>query len=158
MHMITKLIKDFKEKRDIINMFPSKLLTTLKPLTVWVATNCGKFLKRWKYQTTLPASWDICIQVKKQQLEPNMEQWTGSNWERSMSSLIIVILLIYLHEDYIMGNAGLDDTQARIKTAGRNINNLRYADDNNLMAESKEKLKSLWLKVKEETEKGWFKT
>ena len=83
-----------------------------------------------------------------------MEQWTGSNWERSMSSLIIVILLIYLHEDYIMGNAGLDDTQARIKTAGRNINNLRYADDNNLMAESKEKLKSLWLKVKEKTEKG----
>ena len=53
-----------------------------------------------------------------------------------------------------MGYAGLDDTQAGIKTAGRNINNLRYADDNNLMAESKEKLKSLWLKVKEKTEKG----
>ena len=52
-----------------------------------------------------------------------------------------------------MGNAGLDDTQARIKTAGRNINNLRYADDNNLMAESEAELKSLWLKVKEETEK-----
>ena len=52
-----------------------------------------------------------------------------------------------------MGNAGLDDTQAGIKTAGRNINNLRYADDNNLMAESEAELKSLWLKVKEETEK-----
>ena len=57
-----------------------------------------------------------------------------------------------------MGNAGLDDTQAGIKTAGRNINNLRYADDNNLMAESEEELKSLWFKVKDETEKSWLKT
>jgi len=56
MHMISTLLKDCKEKRDIINMFPSKVLTTLKPLTVWVATNSGKFLKRWKYQTTLPDS------------------------------------------------------------------------------------------------------
>ena len=53
-----------------------------------------------------------------------------------------------------MGYAGLDDTQAGIKTAGRNINNLKYADDNNLMAESEAELKSLWLKVKEKTEKG----
>ena len=53
-----------------------------------------------------------------------------------------------------MGNAGLDDTQAGIKMAGRNINNLRYADDKNLMAESKKELKSLWLKVKEETVKN----
>ena len=45
---------------------------------VWITTNCGKLLKRWDYQTTLPASRDICMQVKKQQLEPNMEQWTGS--------------------------------------------------------------------------------
>ena len=41
-------------------------------------TNCGKFLKRWEYQTTLPSSWEICMQVKKQQLELDMEQWTGS--------------------------------------------------------------------------------
>ena len=47
-----------------------------KPLTVWITTNCGKFLNRWEYQTTLPASWEICLQVKKQQLE--MEQLTGS--------------------------------------------------------------------------------
>ena len=52
-----------------------------------------------------------------------------------------------------MGNAGLDDTQAGIKTARRNINNLRYADDNNLMAESEEELKNLFIKVKEENEK-----
>ena len=48
-----------------------------KPLTVWLATNYGKFLKRWKYQTTWPASWEICVQVRKQQLELDMEQ-TGS--------------------------------------------------------------------------------
>ena len=50
----------------------------LKPLTVWITTNCGKFLKRWEYQTTLPPSWETCVQVKKQQLEPDMEQQTGS--------------------------------------------------------------------------------
>ena len=50
------------------------LLTTVKPLTVRNATNCGKFFKRWEYQTTLPASWETYMQVKKQQLEPNMEQ------------------------------------------------------------------------------------
>ena len=56
----------------------SALLTTPKPLTVWITTDCGKFLKRWEYQTTLPASWEIYMQVKKQQLELNTEQQTGS--------------------------------------------------------------------------------
>ena len=56
----------------------SALLTTPKPLTVWVTINCGKFLKRWEYQTTWPTPWDICMQVKKQQLELDMEQQTGS--------------------------------------------------------------------------------
>ena len=46
--------------------------------TVWITTNCGKFLKRCEYQTTWPASWEICMQIKKQQLEPDMKQWTGS--------------------------------------------------------------------------------
>ena len=55
----------------------SALLTMPKPLTVWITTNWGKFLKRWEYQTTLPASWEICMQVKKQQLELDMEQQTG---------------------------------------------------------------------------------
>ena len=55
-----------------------KHLFLLKPLTVWITKNCRKFLKRWEYQTTLPASWETCIQVKKQQLELDIEQWTGS--------------------------------------------------------------------------------
>ena len=54
------------------------LLTTSKPLTVWITINCGKFFKRWKYQTTLPPLWEVCMQVKKEQLELDMEQWTGS--------------------------------------------------------------------------------
>ena len=65
--------------------------------------------------------------------------------------------LFNLHAEYIMRNAGLDEAQAGKKTAGGNINNLRYADDNTLMAESKEELKSLLMKVKEESEKAGLK-
>ena len=61
--------------------------------------------------------------------------------------------LFNLYAEYIMRNAGLDEAKARIKIAGRNINNLRYADDTTLMAESKEELKSLLMKMKEESEK-----
>ena len=56
----------------------SALLTMPKPLTVWITINCGKFWKTWEYQTTWPASWGICTQVRKQQLELDMEQQTGS--------------------------------------------------------------------------------
>ena len=50
----------------------------LNPLTVWITTTCGKFLKIWEYQTTLPASWETCMQVKEQHLELAMEQRSGS--------------------------------------------------------------------------------
>ena len=56
----------------------SALLTVPKPLTVWITINCGKFWKGWEYQTTWPASWEICMQVRKQQLELDMEQQTSS--------------------------------------------------------------------------------
>ena len=56
----------------------SALLTILKPLTVWITINCGKFWKRWEYQTTWPASWETGMQVRKQQLELDMEQQTAS--------------------------------------------------------------------------------
>ena len=56
----------------------SALLTMPKPLTVWSTINCGKFWKWREYQTTWPASWEICMQVRKQQLELDMEQQTGS--------------------------------------------------------------------------------
>ena len=65
-----------QEKSRKTSTFAS--LTMQKPLTVWIMTNFGKFLKRWEYQTTLPASWETCMQIKKRQLEPDMEQQTGS--------------------------------------------------------------------------------
>ena len=62
----------------------------LKSLTVWITTSCGKFLKRDEYQTTLPASQETCMQVKKQDmLEPDMEQWTGSKlWKEYIKAII----------------------------------------------------------------------
>ena len=92
------------------------------------------------------------MQVKKQQLELDMEQQTGSK-----SGKEYVYCLFNLYAEHIMRNVGLDEAQAGIKIAGRNINNLRYADDTNLMAESEEELKSLLMKVKEESEKVGLK-
>ena len=68
-------LKKHESSRKMSNF---ALLTTPKPLTVWITTNCGKFFKRWAYQTTWPASWEIWMQVRKQQLELDMEQQTGS--------------------------------------------------------------------------------
>ena len=85
-----------------------------------------------------------------------MEQLVQS-WERSMSRLYIVTCLLNLYAEYIIRNVGLDEAQAGIKIARRNINNLRYPDDITLMAESKEELKSLLMKVKEKSEKVGLK-
>ena len=131
----------------------SALLTMPKPLTVWITTNCGKFWKRWEYQNTWTASWEICMQVKKQQLELDMEQQTGSNSGKEYVKAVYGHPTFNLYAGYIMWNARLDEAQAGIKIAGRNINNLRYAEDTTLMAESEEELKSLLMKVKEESEK-----
>ena len=109
---------------------------------------------RWEYQTTLPASWGTCLQVKKQQLEVDMEQWTGSKLGKVYQGSILSLCLFNLYAEYIIWNTGLDHSQAGIKIARRNINNLRYADDTTLMAESKEELKSLLMKMKEESEKA----
>ena len=59
-----------------------------KPFIVWITTNCGKFWERWEYMTIRPASWEICIQVKKQQLELNMEQQTGSKSGKEYTQVI----------------------------------------------------------------------
>ena len=96
----------------------------LKSLTLWMRTNCGKFFKWWEYQTTLPASWETCMQDKNQQLELDMEQWTGSKLGKSMSRLVLSPCLFNLYEVYIMQNIELDEAQAGIKNAGKNIKNL----------------------------------
>ena len=112
-----------------------------------------KFWKRWEYQTTWPPSWEICMQVKKQPWELDMEQQTDSNRERVHQGCVLSPCLFNLYAEYIMRNDGLDEAQARIKTAWRNISNFRYTDDTTFMAESEEDLKSLLKKVKEESEK-----
>ena len=71
-----------KKAREFRKTSTSDLLTTPKLLTVWITTNCGKFLKRWEYQTIWPASWEISMQVKKQQLKLDMEQQTGSKSDK----------------------------------------------------------------------------
>ena len=97
------------------------------------------------------------MQVKKQQLELDIEQQLVANRRRSTSKLYVVTLLILFlcrihHEKY-----WLDEAQAGIKIAGKNINSLRYAHDTTLMTESEEELKSLLMKVKEESEKVGLK-
>ena len=93
------------------------------------------------------------MQVKKFQLELDMKQQTGFGKEYVHKSCILSPCLFNLYAEYIMRNAGPDEVQARIKIARRNISNFRYADDTTLMAESKEELKNLLMKVKEESEK-----
>ena len=99
------------------------------------------------------------MQVRKRQFKLDMEQQTGSKKEKQYVKAVCFLLspcLFNLDAKYIMRNAGLDEAQAGIKIAGRNINNLKYADDTTLMAESEE-LKSILMKVKEDSEKVGLK-
>ena len=98
------------------------------------------------------------MQVRKQQLELDMEQQTWFQIGKGVrQGCKLSPCLFNLHAEYIMQNARLEEAQARIKIAGRNTNNLRYADDTTLMAESEEELKSLLMKVKEESKKVGLK-
>ena len=82
------------------------------------------------------------MQVRKQQLELDMEKQTGSKWEKEYVKAVYLPCLFNFYAEYIMRYVGLEEAQAEIKSAGRNINNLRYADDPTLMAESEEELKA----------------
>ena len=115
----------------------STLLHWLKSLTMWITTHCGIFLKGGESQTTWPSSWETCMQDKKQQLELDMEQQTGSKLGKECIQLCISPCLFNSYAECIIGNAGLDDSQGEIKIAGRNINNFRYAGDSTLMADVK---------------------
>ena len=114
----------------------SALLTMPKPLTVWITTNCGKIWKRWEYQTTWPDSWETCqgFSGRKQQLDAGQEATvrTGhgpTDWfqigYRVCQGCILSPCLFNLYSEYITSNSGLDEAQAGLKIARRNINNLR---------------------------------
>ena len=88
-------IGSYKKQESSRKTSPSALLTVPKLLTVWITMNCGQFLSRWEYQTTWPASWEICVQVKKQPLELGMGQQTGSKSGKEY------IKAIYCHPAYL---------------------------------------------------------
>ena len=149
---------DHRKSKRVLEKHLSALVTMPKTLTVWITINCGKFWKRWAYQTIWPASWEICMQVRKQQLELDMEQ---TDWlqigKEVCQGCILSPCLFNLYAEYIMRSAVLNEAQGRIKIAERNINNIRYADDTTLTAETEKELKSLLMKVKEESEKVGLK-
>ena len=132
----------------------STLFTVPKPLTVWITINCGKFWKWWEYQTIWPASWEICMQVRKKQIELDMEQQTGSRSGKEY------VKAVHCHPAYLTYICKVHHAKCWVgwstswdQDCGRNISNLRYANDTTLTAESEEELKSLLMKVKEENEK-----
>ena len=117
------------------------LLTTPKPWTAWITTSCGKFLKRWKYQTSWPASWEIFMYAG-QEAAVKTGHGTTTDWFQIRKGLhqgcILSPCLFNFYAEYIMWNARVNEAQASIKIAGRNINNLKYIDDMTLMTESEE--------------------
>ena len=78
-----------EKKREFQKIIYFCFVDYAKPLTVWITNNCGKFLKKWEYQTTWPASWETCMQVRKQQLELDMEQQTSSKSGQEYITLLI---------------------------------------------------------------------
>ena len=123
-----------------------------KPLTVVDHNKLWKILEEMGISDHLTCLLRNLYQVKKQQLELDMEQQTQTG-KGVHQGCILSPSLFNLYAEYIMRNAGLDEAQAQIKTARRNISNFRYADDTTLMGRSKEQLKSLLMKVKEVSEK-----
>ena len=117
------------------------------------AQQTGKFFKRWEYQTTLSASWEIRMQVKKEHSEPDMKQWTGSKLGKEY------IKAVYCHPAYLtyMQSTSCKMTgwmkhKLESRLPGEIWITFTYADDTTLMAESEEALKNLLMKVKEESE------
>ena len=125
----------------------SASLTMLKPLTVWITTNYGKFLKRWE-------SDHLTYLLRNLYAGQEATVRTGhgtTDWfqigKGVRQGCILSLCLFNLYAEYIVQNNRLDEAQAGIKIAGRNINNLRYADDTTLRAETEEELKILLMKM-----------
>ena len=145
---LTTSVGSFKKQESTRKTPTSALMTTPKPLTVCITTNCGKFLKEMGIQEHL-----TCL-LRNLYAGQEAAVRTGcgtTGWVQIGKGLcqgcILSPCLFNLYVEYIMGNAGLDEAQAEIKIAGRNINNLGYADDTTFMAEREEELKSLLMKV-----------
>ena len=134
----------------------SALLTMPKPLTVWDHS------KLWKILQEMGIPDHLTCLLRNLYAGQEQQNWTWNNrlvpiGKGVRQGYILSPCLFNFYAEYIMRNAGLEEAQAGIKMAGRNINNLRYADDTTLMAESEEEPKSLLMKVKEESEKVGLK-
>ena len=126
----------------------------LKPLTVQITTNCGKLLKRWEYQTTLLASCETCMQVKKQQLELTREKWIGSKLGKEY------VKAVYCHPLTSMQSTSCEmPGWMKHKLKSRLLGEIAITSNMKMtpLAESEEELKSLLKKVKEESEKAGLK-
>ena len=145
-----------KRKKNSRKTSTSASLTMLKPLTVWITTYCGKFWKRWEYQTTLPASCETFMQVKKQQLELGMEQQTGSKLGKECIVCILSPCLFNFYAEYIMWNARLDKAQAGIKMP-EEIAITWYTDDIVLTAKKWRGIKELLDESEKRECKSWLK-
>ena len=133
----------------------SAWLTMLKPCTVWIITNGGEFWKRWEYQTTLPVSWESCMWVKNRQLEPDMEQQTGSKLGKEY------VKAVYCHPAYLTYMLGTSWGMLGLmkhKLESRLLGEISITSDRQTTPPlwQKEELKSLLMKVKEW--KSWLKT
>ena len=144
-----------KKQKSFSKTSTSALLTMPKALTVWITTN-WKILK----EMGIPDHLTCLLRNLYAGQEATVRTGDGTtDWLKIAKGVCQVLspCLFNLYAEYIIQNAGLDEAQAGIKAAGRNISNLRYAEDFTLMAESEEELKSLLMKVKEESRKSWLK-
>ena len=127
----------------------STSLNMLKPLTVWITINCGKNLKKWEYQTTLPTSWEICMQVKKQHLDPYIEQWTGSKFGKEYIKAIDCHPAYLTHmQSTSCQMPGWMNHKLESRVPGEISKKLRYADDTTLPYGRK------WRRTKEHLDEG----
>ena len=127
-------------------------------MTVWITTNCETFFKRWELPDHLACLLRNLYAGQEATVRTGHETTDWFQIGKGVhQGCILSPCLFNLYADHIILNAGLEEAQAGIKLAGRNISNLRYADDITLMAESEEELKSLLMKVKEESEKVGLK-
>ena len=138
--------RSLKNQKNSRKTSISALLTMLKPLTVWITTSCGKFFKRWEYQTTWPASWEICMQVKKQQLERYTEQQTGSKLEKEY------IKSVYCHLAYLtyMQSTSSEMGWMKQKLESRLPRKILITSDMQMTL-------PLWQKVKRNWRNSWWK-
>ena len=143
-----------KKKESSRKTSTSALLTMPKPLTVWITTNCGKFLKIWEYQTIWSASWETCMNVKMQHLGMNMEQWTSSKLGKEC------IKAVYCHPAYLtyMQSTSWETLGwMKHKLESSFPGEISALSDMRMTSRLQQKVKSLLMKVKEETEKVGFK-